>query len=360
MASSPVQTIRDLQILRTKGSIPKTIFWAIISYCNAICTTCSFYLAPKSSWRHVSIADARKAINILHNSDFRMVSITGGEPLMNPDVYDICDYISKKGLIITYLPTNGVLMNKQAARRLKDADVRLAGISIDLEDTQGMGLTRKIPNLNQVVINAKECLDAVGIKTYAGIVLTKSTLDIEKVLETVNKLGFDKVIFSYPQLIQQSSYLASRELQELVLDVKDVEKIVEQIIEAKKDPIVKIHNPTTSLNELLRFYNGVPRRFKCYGGKYLFYLDWDLELYRCFSLPKKYGNLLDLGKVEDFEEENGGLCDLCSQQAFRDHDPFYYLASTIKESKDLLLDGHPISSARRFAREETRDSFKAL
>lgn len=360
MAPSPVRSIRDLQKLRTKGSIPKTVFWAIISYCNAVCTTCSFYLVPKSNWRHVSLADARKAVDILHNSDFRMVSITGGEPLMNPDVYEICDCISEKGLIITYLPTNGILVTKQAARRLKDADVRLVGISIDLEDAQGMGLTRKIPNLNQVVMNAKECLDAVGIKTYAGIVLTKSTLDIEKVLETVTRLGFDKVIFSYPQSIQQSSYLASRELEELVLDVKDVEKIVEQIIEVKRDHAVKIHNPAMSLSELVRFYNGAPRRFKCYGGKYLFYLDWDLDLYRCFSLPKKYGNLLDLGKVEDFEEDNGGLCDLCSQQAFRDHDPFYYLASTIKESKDLLFDGHPISSARRFAKEETYHSFKAL
>ena len=58
---------------------------------------CRFYQVPKKSWKYVNYEDARKAIDILYENDFRMISLTGGEPLMNPFVFEICDYIHKKG-----------------------------------------------------------------------------------------------------------------------------------------------------------------------------------------------------------------------------------------------------------------------
>jgi MoaA/NifB/PqqE/SkfB family radical SAM enzyme len=353
--ANPIKNVSDLRKLGI-NKIPKTIFWAIISYCNAVCTTCSFYDVPKSSWKYVNFEDAKKAIDILYDSGFRMTSITGGEPLMNPDVFLICDYLQKKNMIITYMPTNGILVTDYVAKSLKDADVRLVGISIDLDDGRGMGLTRKIPNLAHIVTHARECLEKVGINTYAGVLLTKSTVDIAQVIKSVTKLGFDKVIFSYPQTVQSSSYMASRDIQDLVLNVGELERAIEAIKSAKNSLEISIHNPNTSLDELLRFYHGVPRRFKCHGGSKLFYLDWNLDLYQCFTLPKKYGNLLDLKKVT-FEEE---LCDLCTQQAFRDHDPFYYLASTLMESKELFFDGHLMSATNLLLKKDTRDALSTL
>ncbi len=352
----PIQIVRDLRKLDVNNP-PKTLFWAIINYCNAVCTTCRFYLVPRSSWKYVHFDDAKKAVDILCNNGFRMTALTGGEPLMNPDVFEICDYLHKKDIVITYMPTNGILVTRSVARRLKDADIRLVGISVDLDDGGGMGLTRKIPNLRKVAIHARECLEEVGIKTYAGVLLTRSALDISRILKSVTDLGFSKVVFSYPQLIQSSSYKASNEMQELLLNVNDIERSVEDIKLAKKNfKGISVHNPNESLNNLVRFYQGVPRKYRCYGGSNLFYLDWNLDLYRCFTLEKKYGNLLELGRV-DFEEEP---CDLCSQQAFRDHDPFYYLASTLVEFNELLRQGHPLSAAKLLVKKDTRDAIHAL
>jgi MoaA/NifB/PqqE/SkfB family radical SAM enzyme len=351
-----VENFRDIHRLGI-NKVPKILFWAIINYCNAVCTTCRFYNVPKASWKYVGLQDAMKAIDIIYDSDFRMTSITGGEPLMNPNIFEICDYLHKKNIIITYIPTNGILVSDYGARRLKDADVRLVGISIDIDDGRGMGLTRKIPNLEKVVKHARECFENVGIKTYAGILLSKSTLDVPKILSLVTSLGFDKLVFSYPQSIQSSSYMASRQMQDLVLSVDELERVVDDIKSAKiSSSKISIHNPTLSLDELLRFYRGVPRRFKCYGGSKLFYLDWNLDLYRCFTLPTKYGNILELGKVE-FEED---LCDLCTQQAFRDHDPFFYLGSTIVESGRLLSKGHVMSAIKPLLKKDNRDALGAL
>ena len=169
-------------------------------------------------------------------------------------------------------------------------------------------------------------------------------------------MGFDKVIFSYPQTNQLSSYMASTETDSLVLNLNEIQQVTEEIKLAKKSSKISIHNPDVSLDELVRFSQGVPRKFKCYGGSHLFYLDWNLDLYRCFTLPKRYGNILEMEKI-DFKEDS---CDLCSQQAFRDHDPFYHLAYSLKDGKDLLIKGHPIKAAKAFLDNDNKDAVKAL
>ncbi len=357
MAESLGALIRDARRAYVPD-LPRVLFWAIINHCNAVCTSCSFYLVPRVSKTHVRVEEAKKAVDVLWEGGFRFTSITGGEPLMNPDVFDICDAIARRGIVITYIPTNGILMDDAAARRLRDADVRVVGISVEPIREDGMGATRKIPKFREVIIRARGALERAGVPNYAGILLSKATRDIPKVLASVAELGFDKVVFSYPQLEQGSSYLASRHIPEIDLTAEEVERMVHGIKAAKRDfPEIGIYNTNESLDDFLRFYRGEPRRYGCWGGRRLFYLDWNLDLYQCFTLPKRYGNILDMDRI-DVEEP--GLCDLCTQQAFRDFGPFYAAAQGIADARDLALSGHPIQAVRSLVDPQAVDGFRAL
>jgi hypothetical protein len=64
-----------------------------------------------------------------------------------------------------------------------------------------------------------------------------------------------------------------------------------------------------------------------------------------------------MGRV-DVEEPD--LCDLCTQQAFRDFGPFYAGASALDRSVDLLKSGHPLEAMRAVASADTRGGFRAL
>src|SRR3989454_2734583 len=277
------QLVRDARRAYVPG-LPKVLFWAIINHCNAVCTTCSFYLAPRAQFTYTDLERARRAIDVLHESGFRFTSITGGEPLMNPDVFDICGAVSRRGLVIPYIPTNGLLVDDRAARRLRDADVKVVGVSVEMVGGDGMGATRKIPKFRDVLVRAREALDRAGVPNYAGVLLSKATLDIPAVFEFVRDLGFDKVVFSYPQLEQASSYIASRAIPEIQLTTSEVERMVLGIKAAKRDfPEIGVYNTEASPATPPGFFRGGRGGDGGWGGSGWFFLAWGFDPYQGFT-----------------------------------------------------------------------------
>ena len=55
---------------------------------------------------------------------------SGGEPLMREDIFELINYASKAGLR-PVLGTNGTLISKEMAQKLKDAGISAIGISLD-------------------------------------------------------------------------------------------------------------------------------------------------------------------------------------------------------------------------------------
>ena len=63
--------------------------------------------------------------------------MSGGEPLVRPDILDLAEYATSKGIRVTF-STNGILITEEKAKRMKEIGVTYAGISIDgAEPTRG-------------------------------------------------------------------------------------------------------------------------------------------------------------------------------------------------------------------------------
>jgi len=55
----------------------------------------------------------------LKENNIKIVILSGGEPLLRKDIFDIAKAIREEG-IITYLSTNGLLINKDNIRQIKE------------------------------------------------------------------------------------------------------------------------------------------------------------------------------------------------------------------------------------------------
>ncbi len=279
-----------------------------------------------SERKHVPLEDAKFAIDFMNDHGIKLVSITGGEPLMHPRFLGICEYISNKGMMISYISTNGILLTDKVAQGLAGLNVNIVGISIDVTDGAGNGVTRKV-NIKRTVSKAKKVLDKYDLDTYAGIVLGRHTIDIKKVMRTVRDLGFNKVIFSYPQVEMNSSYLAANDVDELKGDALFWDEMVDNILKEKRwNPFIDVFNTRVNLCELRNYYKDEEYTFECPGGREQFYLDWNLELFRCLNSQERYGNLREL---EDLDIKYTP-CQACTQQTHRDYASFYHAYRTVK------------------------------
>ena len=106
------------------------IVWNVCRHCNMSCPHCYAAAAYRPSKEDLTTAEARALLEDLAACDVRVVILSGGEPMLRPDLCELAAYASSLG-IAPQLSTNGVYVDEEAAERLARAGVRYVGISID-------------------------------------------------------------------------------------------------------------------------------------------------------------------------------------------------------------------------------------
>ena len=153
--------------------------------CNLNCLYC---YARERKERDVNILtydDYVKLIDdILSINNEITFTLTGGEPLLNNQCFEIAEYIKSKNQK-TYLLTNGTLVNKDNIVKIKKL-FDLVTISIDGPDESIHAKTRGLGNYNKV-LKAIELLEENNIEFTLSMTVTK--LNIEFVDEMAKKYG---------------------------------------------------------------------------------------------------------------------------------------------------------------------------
>jgi MoaA/NifB/PqqE/SkfB family radical SAM enzyme len=263
----------------------------------------------------VKFEDAKKALIKLHKNNFGTIQITGGEPLLNPDIFHIIEYAKKLGFTI-FLVTNGTLIDESAAKKLSEIGVDNVGISFHHYDKI---MCEKIFGHKDVfnkLVNSVKFLKKEKIPVEALFTISKyNKNDIEKTIEFINSKLDISVSFCMPTTIKNTSFSLGNESVDFEKD--ELKEIILEIIRLKKKGY-KIINNMIFLKEALNFLDG-KNKYYCLGGYKIFYLDWNLDLYPCMFK----------GKPTSLDEKNFKFeklrCNECLLQCFRE--PSLFLRS---------------------------------
>jgi MoaA/NifB/PqqE/SkfB family radical SAM enzyme len=101
-----------------------------IRRCNLACAYCNEYDAVSAP---VPLAEMLRRVDLLANLGTTIVTISGGEPLLHPELDQIIRHIRRRGAIATLI-TNGYLLNVERIERLNRAGLDYLQISIDNVD----------------------------------------------------------------------------------------------------------------------------------------------------------------------------------------------------------------------------------
>jgi len=95
--------------------------------CNLDCSYCNEYDDVSAP---VSFEEMKRRLDRLADMGTTIITISGGEPLMHPDLDDIIRHIRRRGMIAGLI-TNGFFLNKERIERLNAAGLEHLQISID-------------------------------------------------------------------------------------------------------------------------------------------------------------------------------------------------------------------------------------
>ncbi|MFV0437277.1 MAG: radical SAM protein [Desulfopila sp.] len=110
---------------------PKWIAWEITRRCNLNCVHCRSSSAMEiADHPDFSLAEAKRILTDISSYAKPVMVLSGGEPLLRPDVFAIARFGTDLGLRMC-LATNGLLVTDTVCREIKRADIRMVSLSLD-------------------------------------------------------------------------------------------------------------------------------------------------------------------------------------------------------------------------------------
>ena len=116
---------------RGDGFRPLYVKIKLLYGCNLRCGMCNHWREARP--RQLTTARLRAILDELAEMGCRKVHFTGGEPALRPDLEDLVAHAAGLGIRPT-LTTNGTLFTRARARRIVEAGLRGANVSIDSPD----------------------------------------------------------------------------------------------------------------------------------------------------------------------------------------------------------------------------------
>lgn len=140
------------------------ISWNLTKRCNLFCAHCymSAFSGADTS-QELTTEECRRIIDDIAqvNPDVFLI-LTGGEPLLRKDLFDIAAYAANKGFTVV-LGTNGVLLRERQARLMRQHGIQGASISLDSTDPAKHDTFRHLPGAYEGAIRATGALRSEGL-----------------------------------------------------------------------------------------------------------------------------------------------------------------------------------------------------
>lgn len=136
-AATPGDNLRYGEPHRGDGPPPQpqvhhrpVVVWNITRQCNLHCTHCYIAAINRADPFELNTPTAFRVADQLAAYRIPVLLLSGGEPLVRPDLLEIAHYATTHGVRVG-LSTNGTLLDSQTVQRLREAGVAYIGISLD-------------------------------------------------------------------------------------------------------------------------------------------------------------------------------------------------------------------------------------
>lgn len=281
----------------------KWLAWEITRRCNLKCVHCrsSSELEAKGH-PDFPIEEGFRVLDDIASCASPVVVLSGGEPLLRKDVFELADYGTKKGLRMC-LATNGTLVNQGICDKIKEVGIKMVSLSLDGASAAVHDNFRNVEGAFDGTINAAKLFKKNGIQFLINSSFTKRNQDeIPKIATLAKKLG---ATAWYMFMIVPTG--RGEDIMEELISVEDYEDLLDWHYEMEKMEDDMLVRPTCAPSyyrvvlqkkkedgddfkrRTLKFSTGGSKG--CLAGQLIALLDVDGNVLPCSYFPKTAGNI---------------------------------------------------------------------
>ncbi|TLM70027.1 MAG: radical SAM protein [Actinobacteria bacterium] len=307
--------------------------FAVTNRCVAKCSFCGIWQQqPKVT------SDREKSLQVIDNlADMGVVHITltGGEPLLHPDIVDFVARCTDRGVHTSVLDATPSLVTDDKLARLEAAGADMISISFDSDDPKVLEESRQIPGIMADMEKTVARIGRTKVKSMASILIWNNNHDrMEQMFERAVAMGFDMISVNYPTFSESVIYPLGGEGISLSRDL--VIESLESVIELKQATRYPIVNQVTSMRNIIDYLRDpASAKHHCLGGHRVMFVDWHFDVRPCMQLPDVLGNMLTMTKA-DLKKVP---CNRCNMSWYRDFSVFFTGVEPLATYGELMRSG---------------------
>jgi len=174
---------------RSPGPPLRMVAWEVTRSCNLNCIHCRAAAERGPYPGELSTEECLRLIDGIVSFSTPVVILTGGEPLLREDIYDLARYGTSRGLRMVIAP-NGTLVDAEKAGRLKACGIQRASISLDGATEETHDRFRRVEGAFEGALRGIKFFKQVGLEFQVNTTVTqRNSSELPAILDLAVRLG---------------------------------------------------------------------------------------------------------------------------------------------------------------------------
>jgi radical SAM protein with 4Fe4S-binding SPASM domain len=175
----------------TERFVPLVMSWNVTRECNMKCSHCYINATEKKLNNELTTQEAKKLMDQIYQVSSPLLILSGGEPLLRSDIFELIRYGTKKGLKMG-LGSNGSLIDEAVAKKLKEAGIATVSISLDSNIAAQHDEFRGVTGAWEKAVQACKALRKNNVLVQVNTTLTQQNYNqIDDIMSLAENIGVE-------------------------------------------------------------------------------------------------------------------------------------------------------------------------
>lgn len=171
---------------------PFILFWEVTRACALACRHCRAIAQPQAHPQELTHEEALKLIDTIAELAPPMLVLTGGDPLMRRDIFELIERASSRGLRVALSPAATHRLINTDFYRLRAAGVVSLSLSLDGATAETHDTFRRVPHTFERTLQAVRMAREAGIQLQINTTISRTTLpELEGFIDLLKEIQPD-------------------------------------------------------------------------------------------------------------------------------------------------------------------------